>query len=225
MDERIDGVAGKTMATKIADRIRDDIISRNIRPGSRITIKEIADRYGVSSMPVREAFNMLCGEQLLEMNPYRGATVMAVTPELMAQLNDVQSALESLLVELCLRKGYPQELLARLEEINREIAALENDETDLRERRIALNTEFHTLEYSPCQDHMAYGLFRRTLNQLIAIRRYHVMELSRVKETAQEHDLIIRALRNNDVVTAVAITKLHTQNAKRYALTVESYED
>ena len=70
---------GKTIAAKVADQIRDDIICRKIEPGSRITVKEIADRYCVSSMPVREAFNMLCGEQLLEMSPYRGATVKAVT--------------------------------------------------------------------------------------------------------------------------------------------------
>lgn len=64
----------------MADQLRDDIVSHRIKPGSRITAKEIADKYGVSSMPVREAFSMLCGENLLEMNPYRGATVIAVTP-------------------------------------------------------------------------------------------------------------------------------------------------
>lgn len=222
MDEQKDLIAGKTMAVQIADRIRDDILSRDIKPGSRITVKEIADRYNVSAMPVREAFNMLCGEQLLELNPYKGATVMAVTNELMAQLNDVQCALESKLVELCLQKGYSSELLDQLEAINQEIDAL--DEAGIRDRRIVLNTQFHTLEYSPCKDHMAYSMFMRTLNQLHAIRRYHVMEVSRVKETVEEHTLIIKALRRQDVVSAVALTKLHTSNAKHYALTSENYD-
>lgn len=71
---------GATIANRVADQLRDDIVSHRIKPGSRITAKEIADKYGVSSMPVREAFSMLCGENLLEMNPYRGATVIAVTP-------------------------------------------------------------------------------------------------------------------------------------------------
>lgn len=222
MDEQKDLISGKTMAVQVADRIRDEILSRVIKPGSRITVKEIADRYNVSSMPVREAFNMLCGEQLLELNPYKGATVMAVTPELMAQLNDMQGALESLLIELCMQKGYTEELLDQLEAINQEIAEL--DEDGIRERRISLNAQFHSLEYSPCKDHMAYSLFQRNLNQLHAIRRYHVMESSRVKETVEEHSMIIKALRRNDIVSATALAKMHTKNAKHYALTAENYE-
>ena len=221
MEESKDLISSKTMAVQITDRIRDDILSRAIAPGSRITVKEIADRYNVSAMPVREAFNMLCGEQFLELNPYKGATVMALTPELMAQLNDMQGALESLLVELCLQKGYPDELLDQLEAINQELANL--DEQGIRERRIELNTQFHSLEYSLCKEHMAYALFQKNLNQLHAIRRYQVMKSDRVKETVEEHRMIIKALRQKDTASAVALVRMHTRNAKHYALTSETY--
>lgn len=222
MEDNRDLITSKTIAVQVADQIRDDILSRSIKPGSRITVKEIADRYNVSAMPVREAFNMLCGEQFLELNPYKGATVMAVTPELMAQLNDLQGALEGLLVELCLQKGYSDELLDQLEAINQELASL--DEQGIRERRIELNARFHTLEYSPCKDHMAYAQFQKNLNQLHAIRRYQVMKSDRVKETVEEHRMIIRALRRKDVSSAVVLTKMHTKNAKYYALTSETYD-
>ena len=222
MEDSKDLISNKTIAVQIADRIRDDILSRAIVPGSRITVKEIADRYNVSAMPVREAFNMLCGEQFLELNPYKGATVMALTPELMAQLNDMQGALESLLVELCLQKGYPDELLDQLEAINQELANL--DEQGIRERRIELNTQFHSLEYSLCKEHMAYALFQKNLNQLHAIRRYQVMKSDRVKETVEEHRMIIRALKRKDVSSAVALTRMHTRNAKYYAVTSETYD-
>ena len=208
MENRNEPIAGQTMAAKIAERIRDDIIRRSIPPGSRITVKEIADRYGVSSKPVREAFNMLGGEQLLRLNPYRGATVMAVTSDLMTQLNDVQSALESLLVELCLQKGYSKDLLEQMEAVNRQIADTGSGE---RERRFALNTEFHTLEYSPCKNHMAFNLFQRTVNQLHTIRRYYPAEAESVKKTVQEHQQILQCLRSRDVVSAIAITKLHSK--------------
>lgn len=222
MEDNRDLITSKTIAVQIADQIRDEILSRSIKPGSRITVKEIADRYNVSAMPVREAFNMLCGEQLLELNPYKGATVMAVTPELMAQLNDLQGALEGLLVELCLQKGYSDELIAQLEEINEQIDAL--DEEGIRQRRIELNARFHALEYSPCKDHMAYAQFHKNLNQLHAIRRYQVMKSDRVKETVEEHKMIIRALKRKDVSSAVALTRMHTRNAKYYAVTSETYD-
>ena len=222
MEDNRDLITSKTIAVQIADQIRDEILSRSIKPGSRITVKEIADRYNVSAMPVREAFNMLCGEQFLELNPYKGATVMAVTPELMAQLNDLQGALEGLLVELCLQKGYSDELIAQLEEINEQIDAL--DEEGIRQRRIELNARFHALEYSPCKDHMAYAQFHKNLNQLHAIRRYQVMKSDRVKETVEEHRMIIRALKHKDVSSAVALTRMHTRNAKYYAVTSETYD-
>ena len=222
MEDNRDLIASKTIAVQIADQIRDEILSRSIKPDSRITVKEIADRYNVSAMPVREAFNMLCGEQFLELNPYKGATVMALTPELMAQLNDMQGALESLLVELCMQKGYPDELLDQLEAINQELANL--DEQGIRERRIELNTQFHSLEYSLCKEHMAYALFQKNLNQLHAIRRYQVMKSDRVKETVEEHRMIIRALKRKDVSSAVALTRMHTRNAKYYATTSETYD-
>lgn len=222
MEDNRDLITSKTIAVQIADQIRDEILSRSIKPGSRITVKEIADRYNVSAMPVREAFNMLCGEQFLELNPYKGATVMALTPELMAQLNDMQGALESLLVELCMQKGYPDELLDQLEAINQELANL--DEQGIRERRIELNTQFHSLEYSLCKEHMAYALFQKNLNQLHAIRRYQVMKSDRVKETVEEHRMIIRALKRKDVSSAVALTRMHTRNAKYYAMTSETYD-
>lgn len=222
MEDNRDLITSKTIAVQIADQIRDEILSRSIKPGSRITVKEIADRYNVSAMPVREAFNMLCGEQFLELNPYKGATVMALTPELMAQLNDMQGALESLLVELCMQKGYPDELLDQLEAINQELANL--DEQGIRERRIELNTQFHSLEYSLCKEHMAYALFQKNLNQLHAIRRYQVMKSDRVKETVEEHRMIIRALKRKDVSSAVALTRMHTRNAKYYAVTSETYD-
>ena len=71
---------------------------------------------------------------------------------------------------------------------------------------------------------MAYSMFKRTLDQLTVIRKYHVMDAHRVMETVEEHAMIIKALRRSDVVSAVALTKLHTSNAKHYALTLESYD-
>lgn len=216
------GAFGATMANRVADQLRDDIVSHRIKPGSRITAKEIADKYGVSSMPVREAFSMLCGENLLEMNPYRGATVIAVTPELVGQLNDLQCALESLLIELSMKKGYPEETLQQLEAINAEMAALTRD--DWKEKRTPLNMKFHMLAYSPCADHMAYQLFARNLKQLAFIRKYHEVDYERVNQSVWEHSELIQAIRNDDVVSAVTIVKLHTLNSKRHALT-ENFAD
>ena len=66
-------------------------------------------------------------------------------------------------------------------------------------------------------------LFQKNLNQLHAIRRYQVMKSDRVKETVEEHRMIINALRQKDVASAITLAKMHTRNAKHYALNQETY--
>lgn len=212
-----DSVVGKTISSKIADRIRDDILSRRIEPFSRITAKEIADKYGVSSMPVREAFNVLCGENLLDLSPYKGAVVMPVTPKMMAELNDLQCALECLLIELCIKKGYSNELLEQIEKVNKDMEACMNDE-DWQQKRLDLNTLFHTLVYSPCKDHIAYKEFEKNFKLLVSIRRYYKMDVHRSKESVAEHQKLIAAIRSKDIVTAVAMNRQHSIRSKEYVL-------
>ena len=48
-----------TVASRVTDKLREDIITHKIEAGSRITIKEIADSYGLFSMPFIYAFRTL----------------------------------------------------------------------------------------------------------------------------------------------------------------------
>lgn len=64
------------------------------------------------------------------------------------------------MIELSMKKGYSEELLHQLEDVNAQMAAL--TEKDWREKRTPLNMKFHMLAYSPCADHMAYQLLRGT---------------------------------------------------------------
>ena len=80
MAEIFDG-SHKTIAVKIAEKLRDDILSKRITPGTHITAKEIADYWHSSQVPVREAFSILAGEGFLEINAYRGATVLMLNQE------------------------------------------------------------------------------------------------------------------------------------------------
>ena len=58
--------------------LRDDIISGSLPFGSRLRIDELATRYGVSHMPIREALRELHGEGLVVIEPNRGARVRSI---------------------------------------------------------------------------------------------------------------------------------------------------
>ena len=161
METNQSNIVEKTLAVKIADRLREDIFCRRIQPGSRITTREIAEKYGVSNVPVREAFSILCGENLIENLPYKGVVVKAVTLEYIAEIIDLLYALENLLIELSMERGYKAALIHKLEEINEQMGKLEGDENTWPEKRIDINIRFHLTLFSPCEGHMAYELYEK----------------------------------------------------------------
>lgn len=72
-------VTRSTLRQQIADALRDEVLAGRLRPGQEFTVKEIADQYGVSATPVREALVDLAAQGLLEADQHRGFRVHEFT--------------------------------------------------------------------------------------------------------------------------------------------------
>ncbi|MEU6662477.1 GntR family transcriptional regulator [Streptomyces sp. NPDC046821] len=72
-------VRRNTLRQQIADALRDEILSGRLQPGQEFTVKEIAEQYGVSATPVREALVDLAGQGLLDSAQHRGFRVHEYT--------------------------------------------------------------------------------------------------------------------------------------------------
>ncbi|WP_030734297.1 GntR family transcriptional regulator [Streptomyces sp. NRRL S-31] len=68
-------VTRSTLRQQIADALRDEVLAGRLRPGRAFTVKEIADQYGVSATPVREALVDLSAQGVLEADQHRGFRV------------------------------------------------------------------------------------------------------------------------------------------------------
>ncbi|MER5601255.1 GntR family transcriptional regulator [Streptomyces sp. NPDC002265] len=68
-------VTRSTLRQQIADALRDEVLAGRLQPGQEFTVKEIADQYGVSATPVREALVDLSAQGLLEADQHRGFRV------------------------------------------------------------------------------------------------------------------------------------------------------
>lgn len=69
------GVTRNTLRQQIADALRDEVLSGRLQPGREFTVKQIAEQYGVSATPVREALFDLSAQGLLESDQHRGFRV------------------------------------------------------------------------------------------------------------------------------------------------------
>ncbi|MEU5770261.1 GntR family transcriptional regulator [Streptomyces asoensis] len=68
-------VTRSTLRQQIADALRDEVLGGRLKPGQEFTVKEIAEQYGVSATPVREALVDLSAQGLLEADQHRGFRV------------------------------------------------------------------------------------------------------------------------------------------------------
>lgn len=68
-----------TLRQQIADALRDEVLAGRLPCGDQFTVKEIAEQYGVSATPVREALLDLCAQGLLDVEQHRGFRVHAFT--------------------------------------------------------------------------------------------------------------------------------------------------
>ncbi|WP_190155619.1 GntR family transcriptional regulator [Streptomyces litmocidini] len=68
-------VTRSTLRQQIADALRDEVLAGRLQPGEEFTVKQIAEQYGVSATPVREALVDLCAQGLLDSDQHRGFRV------------------------------------------------------------------------------------------------------------------------------------------------------
>jgi DNA-binding GntR family transcriptional regulator len=76
----IGAVTRSTLRQQIADALRDEVLGGRLQPGQEFTVKEIAEQYGVSATPVREALVDLSAQGLLEADQHRGFRVHEYSP-------------------------------------------------------------------------------------------------------------------------------------------------
>ncbi|URM90480.1 GntR family transcriptional regulator [Streptomyces sp. MRC013] len=93
-------VTRSTLRQQIADALRDEVLAGRLQPGREFTVKQIADQYGVSATPVREALVDLSAQGLLDSDQHRGFRVHRFT------VDDYRAMVEarSLVVDGVLRR-------------------------------------------------------------------------------------------------------------------------
>ncbi|MDR3496095.1 MAG: GntR family transcriptional regulator [Ancalomicrobiaceae bacterium] len=101
----------------VAERLRQIVARGDIAAGERLNEAAIADAFGVSRTPLREAIKLLAAEGLLELLPGRGARVRLLSPDEIVDIFEVIGALESHAVECCVLRLTPR-TLAEIEQLH-----------------------------------------------------------------------------------------------------------
>jgi DNA-binding GntR family transcriptional regulator len=196
-------------ATKesIVDSLRAEILRGALKGGQVLRQDEIAARFGVSKIPIREALVQLKAEGLVTFYPNRGAFVSELSAVEADEIYVMRIALETAV----LMRAIPHLTITRLKQAEEILDAIDREENIARWGE--LNWEFHATLYSPA------GLPRlmdtiQTLHSNIA--RYLVLYLAGMdyqKKSQQEHRALLKACRHGESEKAATILEGHLCSA------------
>jgi DNA-binding GntR family transcriptional regulator len=201
-------------------KVRDKIVSGEIKPGAILTEAELADEYGVSKAPAREALVLLGHEGLVESMPRIGHVVATFTLQDVLETFHLRSILEAEAAGLAAERITDEGIAALLKNNNEEFALSERahkapilriaaHEHGFYERACELNIEFHQLIAQASGNRRLADFIKRLMEdmrRMLAFNPHFV--------TPQQHLEIIEALKHGDRAKAEQTMKRHMDETK-----------
>jgi DNA-binding GntR family transcriptional regulator len=197
---------GMTLAERLRLKLEEAIASGRLEPGSRLDEQEIAQRFGVSRTPVREAFRLMAANHLVELRGRQGATVRSIKAPALVEMFQVMAELEGLCARLAARrvsKAWGSEIT---EIHQRLIRAGESGDVDA---FYDVNQEFHEAIYEASRNAFLAGQTRKLRNQVAGYRRRVTHMPNRIADTIREHEAIMQAILAHDAERAHSAMRDH----------------
>jgi len=196
-----------TIQKVVVDSLRESILDGSLKPGERLVQDEIATQFGVSRIPVREAFRTLAAEGLVTFEQRRGVIVTELTRKDVEEIMKVRAVLEGMACRAAAERATPKQL----EKILKGLKKLETARHEP-EQYYRLNSSFHSaiLEASN-QPHTA-ALVMKFRNMMETVARLYLDPVGRVEIVHEDHRALYDALASHDPELAEKLIKDHTDH-------------
>ena len=186
-------------AEVLRDEIEQDIVTGRLQPGERLDEQSLADRFGVSRTPIREALMQLASTGMVELHSRRGAFVASLGLKEIIERFEAMAALEGMCGALAARRITDEQramLLAAHEECQNEA---KNGASD---PYYYANERFHQTIYEACHNTYLAEQARQLHNRLKPYRRLQLRARHRIGHSLTEHQKIVDAIMAGDSAKA-----------------------
>lgn len=196
---------GVSLQDIVYGRVREIILSGEAGPGQPVTLRDLADRLGVSTMPVREAVRRLEGEGFLRFEPGRGVVITALTVDEMTEAFGIRLRLEPWAAEIAAARIAPAELDELEDLVTRMEARVESRTSEWRE----LNYQFHMGIYHASKMERLERVIAPLFAGVEGYLRLYVGTADSLAGPQHEHRELLESLRSHDGKRASQITAHH----------------
>ncbi|TCD14167.1 GntR family transcriptional regulator [Oricola cellulosilytica] len=193
-------------ADAIAEELEDLIFSGAFANGDRLDEIRLAEQFGVSRTPIREAFQRLALSGLVEQIPRRGVFVRQPGPVELIEMFEVMAELEAVCGRLAALR-ISDKALDRLRDANAQCqAAVQAGDADAYYRQ---NERFHHIIYAQSGNSFLEQEALRLHRRLKPFRRMQLHLRGRMKQSMAEHEDIVAALTEGDSLGASNTLRQH----------------
>ena len=207
-------VPPRSISDQVYEVLKERILLGEIVPGERIIEGSIAEDLKTSRTPVREAFQRLVQDGLVERVPQGGVRVTVITPRMVKEVFGIRAVLEVYAVELAC-ENIEAETIIKLKEMARQARKLlSSQEANAPEGLIALwktNTSFHEAIYRATgSEHLL-----KVVGQLnCLVRRLRFLSMRKTRNRAwDQHERIIKHLEDKNKHLLGELMKAHIEEA------------
>ena len=199
-------IAATALYQQVAERLRTRILAHEIPPGSWIDEQALAEQYGISRTPLREALKVLVSEGLVTLKPRRGCYVTEVTAQDMDEIFPILALLEGRCAFEATSKASAADLAALDQlQVRLEEAAARNNVEDFFEA----NQRFHRALQALAGNRWLVQIIEDMRKVLKLNRHQSLSREGRLTESLEEHRGIMQALHARDAAAAQARMHQH----------------
>ncbi|WP_088346871.1 MULTISPECIES: GntR family transcriptional regulator [Rhodomicrobium] len=193
-------------ATRFRDRIEDEIATGLLKPGERLDEMSLAERFGVSRTPIREALQQLAAGGMVELRPNRSAIVSAPDPTRLMEMFDVMAELEAMCGRLAARRLLPEDEALMTSTLAACRVAMEAGDPDAYYYE---NERFHGAIYAASGNRFLCDQALALHKRLAPFRRLQLRVRNRLKTSQREHEEILAAILEGNPLAAAERLRAH----------------
>ncbi len=197
-----------TLREKILETIRDAIMTGALRPGEKVAEPDLAERFGISRTPIREAFRQLESEGYLTVIPRKGAVVTSFSPRDVEEFYAIKSILEGYAARRACEKLSVKDI-ERLRTINDRLRHMADD-GDIK-HFFRIHNDFHDLFLKAADNEKLYELITNLVRKFQRLRYASLSLPGRMKISVLEHDKIIEAFLKRDADKAETLVRKNAE--------------
>jgi DNA-binding GntR family transcriptional regulator len=193
-------------APQVFERLREMILSLELRPGTVLSRADLADHFGVSQTPVRDALIRLGEETLVDIFPQHATVVSQINVTSALQAHFLRRSIELEVVKT-LGEQADADLIARL----RATITRQRELRDIKSYRefVLADQAFHRQMYEAAGVPELWDLVRRLSGHIDRLRALHVPVAGKTTAVIRDHAEILDAIERKDVSGAQAALRKH----------------